>query len=185
MLIAAIIIITPAARDAAPARAHRARLRLVTLGGRGKCAPRSTDHQPRFDLGWVYVKYERLDEQMQRVSAQVCHQLKAARARGSQSTHAQAAQLERSADAARQGSVWSELLEPVAKRWSGALKTIAYAIVAVSSVFIVVGLGAWIEVRRLRWEYEEIKRLRAQVRRLEEENRKLRQVIGPPPSVEM
>lgn len=94
------------------------------------------------------------------------------------SISAQAAQLERSADAARQGSVWSELLEPIAKRWGGALKAMASAIVAASCAFILVGVGAWVEVRRLRFENDNSRRLQSEILRLKAENDELRRAAG-------
>lgn len=113
----------------------------------------------KVSAGWAFVKYEQMDAQLKSISAQ-------------------AAQLERSADAARQGSVWSELLEPIAKRWGGALKAMAIAIVAASCSFILVGVGAWVEVRRLRFESDTTKRLQGEILRLKAENEELRRVAG-------
>lgn len=103
--------------------------------------------------GWAFVKYEQMNDQLKRVADQ-------------------AAQLERSADVARTGTLWGELLEPLAKRWGGALKLMAYAIVAASAALIVVGLGAWAEIRRLR--YDQRQNLEAEIRRLQDENARLR-----------
>ncbi|KAJ8605106.1 hypothetical protein CTAYLR_000405 [Chrysophaeum taylorii] len=101
--------------------------------------------------GWAVYKYEQLAAEMSRISAQ-------------------AAQLQQSADSAKQGSVWSELLEPIARRWSGALKTMAFAVAAASFALIVVGLGTWLEIRCLRCESDRVRRLEDEIDRLKREN---------------
>lgn len=105
--------------------------------------------------GWCYMKYEQLDLQMKVISEQ-------------------AKQIERSADSAVHGSVWSELLEPVAKRWGGALKAMAFSIVGASACFVLIGIGACVEIRRLRCETSIINSLKDELRALRKENEDLR-----------
>mmetsp|Transcript_2563 Transcript_2563/g.6579 ORF Transcript_2563/g.6579 Transcript_2563/m.6579 type:complete len:139 (-) Transcript_2563:53-469(-) len=86
----------------------------------------------------------------------------------------QTAHLERSAETARQGTLWSELLEPIAKRWSGSVKLMALGVVATSSVFILVSAGVWLEMRHYRLERAAKERLKAELQQLKEENDELR-----------
>ena len=72
--------------------------------------------------GWAFVQYDKLTTQFAQQQAQL-HQLQL------------------SAESVQTRTLWSELLEPVAKRWGGALKLIAYSLCAVSGTIIVVGLG--------------------------------------------
>lgn len=97
--------------------------------------------------GWGFLKYEELKGEMKSI----------------QSIHAQASA---SVNSAREGSLWRELLEPVAKRWGGALKCMAYAIVAASGALIVIGIGAWFEIRRLRFQNQFIKDLELEIQHL-------------------
>lgn len=81
--------------------------------------------------GYTYVKYVEMDSAIKLLGDHT-------------------AQLQLSAEAASKGSLWGELLEPVARHWGGALKIIAYSLCAVSVTVIVVGIGAWVEIRLLR-----------------------------------
>ncbi|KAJ1444669.1 hypothetical protein M885DRAFT_626914 [Pelagophyceae sp. CCMP2097] len=96
---------------------------------------------------WALMKYERLNLQMQQVVEQT-------------------QQLQSSTDAARDGSIWGELLEPVAKRWAGALKIIAYSLCATSAAVIVIGTLAWLELRHLRAESTKVRKLQQEIDRL-------------------
>lgn len=76
-------------------------------------------------------------------------------------------------------SVFSDLLEPLAKRWGGAVKVFAYSVAAASTALIVIGVGAWHEMRELRLgrSDDDNRALRAEIAALREENATLRRLV--------
>lgn len=101
--------------------------------------------------GWMFLKYESMSQQIEMINA-----------------HTQ--QLQLSADSLQKNSIWRELLEPLANRWSGAVKLLAYSVAAASTAVIVIGCGTWHELRAGREEASELESLRR-------ENRLLRQML--------
>ena len=97
---------------------------------------------------WGYLKLKALDDQIDRIST---------------STR----MLELSVDSAKKGSMWSELLKPLATEWAQPLKVMSYSLCAASAAFVLVGIGAWMELRSFRIE----------IHRLREENDALRRQL--------
>jgi len=94
------------------------------------------------------MKLKTIDEQIERISTNT-------------------RMLELSVDSAKKGSVWSELLQPLATEWAPPLKVISYSLCAASIAFVLVGVGAWLELRCFRVE----------IHRLREENDALRKEL--------
>ena len=95
----------------------------------------------------MYIKYENMQNQVQMMTSQT-------------------EQLRKSTEAISSNSIWRELLEPLASRWGGAIKVFAYSVAAASSAVIVVGVGAWHELRAAREEARELKALREEIQLL-------------------
>ena len=70
--------------------------------------------------GWMFMRYEEMSQRLELIN------------------HTQN-DLQR---AFANKTVFGELLEPIAKRWGGAIKVFAYSVAAASTAIIVIGVGA-------------------------------------------
>ena len=94
--------------------------------------------------GWAFMKIKEIDSQIAWITATT-------------------RQLQNSSTSAQTGTIWSELLEPLAKEWSLPLSRLSYGLCAASFGVFFLGFGAWFELRMFRFE----------MRRLREENERL------------
>ena len=77
-------------------------------------------------------------------------------------------QLQVSTAAAQTGSLWAELLIPLAKEWSTPLTRISYGLCSASIGAICFAFAAWYEIRMFRFEMQ----------RLRQENERLLNIIA-------
>jgi hypothetical protein len=99
--------------------------------------------------GWAFMKIKEIDSKLAWITATT-------------------RQLQISSASAQSGTIWSELLEPLAKEWSVPLSRLSYSLCAVSVGVLFLGFGAWFELRMFRFEMQ----------RLREENERLLKILA-------
>ena len=99
--------------------------------------------------GWAFLKIREIDSQIAWINTTT-------------------QQLQASTSAAKTGSMWAELLVPLAKEWSTPLTRISYGFCAASFAVIAFGIGALFELRMFRYE----------LHRLRQENERLLAIVA-------
>jgi hypothetical protein len=89
--------------------------------------------------GWAFIKIKEIDSQIAWIKTTT-------------------QQLQASTAAAHSGSMWAELLIPLAKEWSAPLTRISYGLSAASAGVICLGFAAWYELRMFRFEIQLLRR---------------------------